>query len=106
MEIDENTSDGFHSFKELYEHRHALFIALMKTYSDISWVAMNPDRIEDDEWVLAGMHLPTGDISYHIPFNYLDSILEGGVPYFVGMTPPWDGHTPADVVDRLLRWLP
>lgn len=105
MEIDENTSDGHHSFKELYEHRHALFIALMKTCPDISWVAIDsngPDR----EWILAGMHLPTGDISYHLPYSYWDTLLESEIPYFIGMAPDWDGHTPADVVDRLIRWNP
>ena len=30
-------SDGYHTFNELYEHRHALFLALMKAYPQWSW---------------------------------------------------------------------
>ncbi len=35
-EIDENTSDGYHTFKELYDHRITLYIALCKSLKLLS----------------------------------------------------------------------
>lgn len=103
-DIDENTSDGYHSFRELYDHRIALFIALMKSHPEISWAAHYHD---DDSmmsgWFIAGMDLPTGPISYHLPVSAWRNM--GGIPLYQ-RAPKWDGHTPADVVDRLTRWQP
>lgn len=98
MPLDENTSDGYHTFRELYDHRIALFIALMRSHPTISWVSPTADP----NWLLGGMNLPTGTISYHMPASVwpLRGILT------LETLPPWDGHTPADVVDRLTRWLP
>ena len=37
LEVNEGTSDGYHTFKELYEHRHRLFIALTALQFDLDW---------------------------------------------------------------------
>lgn len=101
MSIDGNTSDGYHTFNELYDHRIALFCALMRSHKDISWWSeYHNDGTLIEGWIIAGMHLPTGDITYHIPstthihveIKHLDK------------APAWDGHTPSDVVDRLNRF--
>lgn len=99
MSVDENTSDGFHTFRELYDHRIALFIALMKSHWEISWAA----HCQMDGWLIAGMDLPTGQITYHLPASAWKDL--GGVTTYE-KAPPWDGHTSADVVDRLTRWQP
>jgi hypothetical protein len=103
-EVNENTSDGYHTFKELYDHRIALFIALMKSHPDISWRANNhEDGSMFEGWFVAGMHLPTGDISYHLPQS--DWMKLDGVGIATSnKSPEWDGHTPADVVKRLMQW--
>jgi hypothetical protein len=36
-------SDGYHTFGELYDHRAALFIALMLSHPDISWFSDKHD---------------------------------------------------------------
>lgn len=96
-------SDGFHTFTELYDHRVILFIALAKSHADISWKAIkHDDGTSMDGWFVAGMHLPTGDISYHLPEEQWDRL--GGVEALT-KAPKWDGHTAADVVKRLTEWL-
>ena len=94
-------SDGFHTFDELYDHRNHLFIALMLNIPFISWYA---DKHEDgtmyDGWFIAGMRLPTGDISYHLPLKTLKLLDGGGIQHF-NNAPKWDGHTADDVLRRL-----
>ena len=95
-------SDGYHTFGELYEHRCTLFVALMKTNPEISWRAENNDDGSNFEgWFVAGMHLPTGDISYHIPMKMWD--LLDNIKTTIN-APKFDGHTSNDVVDRLHKW--
>lgn len=99
-------SDGYHTFDELYEHRCILFVALMKTNPKISWRANNHDdgSMFEGEWFVAGMNLPTGDITYHLPqwtWKMLDNV---GIKTS-NLAPKWDGHTPRNVVKRLEKWV-
>lgn len=97
-------SDGFHTFNELYEHRIALFIALAVSHGDIAWRSMkHEDGTMFEGWFIAGMHLPTGDISYHLPDKDWDKLT--GYVETLPKAPTWDGHTPADVVKRLNEWV-
>jgi hypothetical protein len=97
--IDGSTSDGFHTFDELYKHRNALFIALMKSYPHLSWWAKADDI---PEWLIAGMHLPSGDITYHMSGDY--EVALSGLIERLPQPPKFDGHSPDDVVKRLLDW--
>lgn len=95
-------SDGYHTFNELYEHRHALFITLLKHYPVRSWRSkMHADKTEIPGWFIAGLTLPTGsEITYHLPnrlWAYLNDIVE------LPCAPQWDGHTSQDVIKRLLE---
>jgi hypothetical protein len=77
VEVNGNTSDGYHTFNELYEHRIALFIALVLCNPLISWRSkLHDDGTSFEGWFIAGMHLPTGDITYHLPMSDWDK-LEG-----------------------------
>lgn len=102
--VGNDISDGYHTFDELYEHRIALFVALMKSHRDISWCSkLHADGSEFDGWFIAGMDLPTGTVTYHLPnewFSELDDIA------ILDHAPEWDGHTSADVVKRLSTWEP
>ncbi len=104
------TSDGFHTFDELYEHRSALFIALMRLKPFNSWYA---DEHEDGSmfpgYFIAGINLPNGTITYHMTIDPWRPILEepsslGRLPR-LRRAPHWDGHTSADVVVRLKDWM-
>ena len=97
-------SDGYHTFDELYEHRCALFVALMKTNPIISWRAnLHEDGTCYEGWFVAGMSLPTGEITYHLPDRMWELLDNVGIETS-NTAPKWDGHTAADVVNRLEEW--
>lgn len=98
-----STSDGYHTFDELYAHRNVLFIALMKSHPDMSWRSkQNKDGSVWDGWFVAGMELPTGEISYHLPERLWSELDHPQIRTLdVGL---WDGHTSDDVVKRLQAW--
>ena len=98
-------SDGYHTFDELYEHRCLLFLALMKAHPLLAWRARaHDDGSVQEGWWVAGMNLPTGPVSYHLP-DRLWPLLDGTVIETRERAPKWDGHTSADVLDRLARWI-
>ena len=97
-----NMSDGYHTFDELYQHRCVLFACLMKSHPDLSWKSKkHSDGSEWEGWFIAGMRLPTGDVTYHLPADMWE--LLGGIDTLeLGVA--WDGHTSADVVARLTEF--
>ena len=96
--------DGYHTFNELYDHRCHLFIALMRSNPGLSWRANNhSDGTMFSDWFVAGMDLPTGAITYHLPL-WMWKMLDGCGMVTVNKAPEWDGHTPADVINRLADW--
>ncbi len=99
-------SDGYHTFKELYEHRIRLFVALMRSHPGLSWRAReHDDGSAFDGWFIAGMCLPSGDITYHLP-NRMWSVLDDGGIKTLTRAPRWDGHDSDDVLFRLTCFHP
>lgn len=97
-------SDGYHTFDELYAHRCHLFVALMRSNPAMAWRANNhEDGTMYEGWFVAGMRLPTGDISYHLPVTMWE-MLDGLQISTSNKAPKWDGHTAADTVKRLAAW--
>lgn len=104
-------SDGYHTFDELYEHRHRLFIALCR---QLDWRATaerahSPvwrSRVHHDGsmypgWFVMGVHeAPSKQITYHLPDRLWT---ETAFAIEVARAPEWDGHTPAEVLVRLAR---
>ena len=104
-------SDGYHTFGELYEHRIALFIALCSQLNaaadetgrdTVVWKSkLHHDGTALDGWFIMGIFTEKGkQITYHLPLSYWDQLdwietLENA--------PEWDGHTPADVVRRVVE---
>jgi hypothetical protein len=98
-------SDGYHTFGELYDHRCLLFLALMKAHPTLAWRArLHDDGSTEPGWWAGGMHLPTGDVSYHLP-DALWALLEGTGVATLERAPKWDGHTSAEVLSRIRKWL-
>ena len=101
-------SDGYHTFAELYEHRHALFLALMRAMPQHCWFSLRHADGErcfgGDDWFIAGAELPGGSsVTYHLPADlYLLARATGASRLDLGR--PWDGHTASDVVSRLMEW--
>jgi hypothetical protein len=98
-------SDGYHTFTELYLHRNLLFLAFLYSRSDgaKSWRSRtHADGSSFDGWFIVGTELvldgKTVQISYHMPDELWDSC-EWILTLDKGLE--WDGHTSADVVERL-----
>jgi hypothetical protein len=109
-------SDGYHTFNELYEHRHLLFCAMSRLSFDLAfrgqrealycWKAHThwiDGKIEPvwDGWFIAGIEIGGKMITYHLPIEYWN--LFNGIER--EQAPPHDGHTSQDVIDRLREWL-
>jgi hypothetical protein len=100
-----DTSDGHHTFTELYEHRRALTAALAvgaATMGD-AWrsKAHHPD--DDpmfDGCFIVGLELPTSTITYHYKIEFWDDFAT--VPELEHAR-KWDGAGPDATVTRLLE---
>jgi hypothetical protein len=102
-------SNGEHTFNELYALSYAFFIALCHKCWDkdipsprrcIVWKSLKHQgggMYED--YFVAGIELPGGPISYHLPIELWDMLK---VPA-LDKAPPYDGHTLDQIVERLLQ---
>ena len=99
-----SVSDGFHTFDELYAHRHLLFLNFMRLCTERAWVSRrHSDGTKIEGWFIAGIELPTGQISYHLPDSlWGEACRHSAVEHDQA---PWDGHTAADVLARLQNQL-
>lgn len=103
-------SDGYHTFDELYEHRFALWIALCRAiesdqyhqyqYTHEVWRSkLNSDGTAYEGWFLLGISYDPGkQISYHLPMSRWD---ECDFATILDRPTFFDGHTSADVLQRL-----
>lgn len=100
------TSDGYHTFNELYEHRSALFLTLCVEIYDRAYVwrsRLHSDGSAIDGWFVLGIGVAPGEqITYHLPLSRWD---DASFADELPQAPPFDGHTSADVLQRLGRWL-
>lgn len=102
-------SDGYHTFGELYEHRIQLWILVCKLIdADASFNCTAPptwrsqkhsDGSELAGWFILGLNHSAGkQITYHIPMYKWD---ECDFADTLDRAPEFDGHTSADVLERL-----
>ena len=93
------TSDGYHTFNELYHHRAVLFSVIVKAFPERAWKArQHHDGTMYDGMFIVGIDTPEGQASYHYDINpYWDmfACLE------LERAPEWDGHTPAQAIERI-----
>lgn len=99
LKIDGNTSDGYHTFNELYHHRAILFSVICNQNKEIAWKSkQHHDGTMYDGMFIVGVETPQGQYSYHYdidPYWDIFNVKE------LEFAPEWDGHEPKDV-DRLL----
>lgn len=101
-----DTSDGYHTFKELYDHRMALTQSLMRLVPNLSWRSLQHNPIDApmfEGFFVVGIDLPTGAITYH--YKLRNWALFEGVKV-LEHAPQWDGATPDETILRLLTWHP
>lgn len=115
IENDVEISDGYHTFDELYDHRITLYIALCKVYEefiapsvydsdkgrkqDVWRSQKHSDGSNYDGWFILGIGKEKGkQITYHIPNERWE---ETNFAETLEKAPEFDGHTSADVLERL-----
>lgn len=98
MKIDGNTSDGYHTFNELYYHRMILFSVICNQNKDRSWKSWrHNDGTMFDDYFIVGITTDEGNYTYHYHKNHwgMFDVKE------LDLAPAWDGHKPEDIT-RLL----
>ena len=107
IEVDNTNlvSDGFHTFKQLYDHRLVLSTIAFKYAHEKGWKVIRSKRHHDGElcfgggWFIVEVIRPDGkQFSYHYKNEYWDLF---DYAETVKKAPEWDGHT-EDNIDRLL----
>lgn len=104
QKIDENTSDGYHTFKELYEFRKLYNAVLFNEwYAQGKYQVHKSTKHADGEdcfgggWFIVMATLPTGQISNHYEMKDWDTF----ACETRDKADVWDGHTAQDVAQRL-----
>ena len=106
-----NVSDGYHTFGELYEYRlvyNALWFNSLSKHFNKNGV-VNPYNVHKSErhnggekcfgggWFIVMAQLPTGQVSNHYEmkyWNYFDIPIQQRADR-------WDGHTPQEALERM-----
>ena len=103
-EIDDDTSDGYHTFNELYHHRAILFSVIVKTFPDKAWKSLrHHDGTMYDGMFIVGIDTPEGQATYHYDIDPYWDMFECRE---LSRAPEWDGHTPAQAIERISKLEP
>ena len=95
------TSDGYHTFDELYHHRAVLFSVIVANYPDRAWKAKkHHDGTMYDGMFIVGIETPDGQATYHYDIDPYWDMFKCRV---LDNAPEWDGHTPAQAIERIGR---
>ena len=99
-------SDGYHTFDELYHHRSMLFLALCLTaFKDKAWKSLLHEEGGDPMYngmFIMGVETPYGQATYHYDIDpYWEKAKNVKEVYHA---PKFDGHTPNDAIDRILKY--
>jgi hypothetical protein len=97
--INGDTSDGYHTFNELYHHRAVLFSVIVRLFHARSWKS----KQHDDGSMHAGMFIvgietPDGQATYHYDIEPYWDMFECRE---LDKAPKWDKHTPQQAIERI-----
>lgn len=115
-----DVGDEYHKLSELYNHRYALFCALVKIYDNYvtplgSSVKCWKSKLHDDGTMFDDSFI-AGITIRHFPFNADDKAPFQYITYHLSLSwwdkfkvieytsaPKYDGHNSDDVIERLLK---
>lgn len=103
-EAPDDTSDGHHTFGELYDHRRALTAALAACLPSWRSKAHHPDDnpMFEGGYFIVGIDLPrVGTVTYHYKLSHWDDF---AVVDELEHAPKWDGLPPAGTIERFLEF--
>lgn len=94
-----STSDGYHTFDELYHHRAVLFSVIVAMFRGRSWKSLHHhDGTMYDGMFIVGIDTPAGPATYHYDVEPYWDMFPCEV---LDRAPEWDGHTPDDAIERI-----
>ena len=97
--INGETSDGYHTFIELYHHRALLFSVVVRNYTELCWKSKKHYTGDMYEGMfIVGINTPDGQASYHYDIDPYWDMFECEELEFA---PEWDGHTPDQAIERI-----
>lgn len=99
VEIDGETSDGYHTFNELYHHRAVLFSVVASVFKEKAWKSkLHHDGTMYNGMFIVGVKTPDGQATYHYDID----------PYWdmfdckeLECAPAWDGHSATQAIERI-----
>ena len=99
IKITGETSDGYHTFNELYRHRGILFALICADHQEIAWKSRkHHDGTMYPDMFICGIDTPYGQATYHMDIQpFWDMIKARELP----AAPEWDGHTPDTALNRI-----
>jgi hypothetical protein len=93
------TSDGYHTFNELYHHRAVLFSVIVANYFNRAWKSKkHHDGTMYNGMFIVGIDTPDGQATYHYDVEPYWDMFKCRV---LDNAPEWDGHTPAQAIERI-----
>lgn len=93
------TSDGYHTFDELYDHRARLFSVIVRDHRELAWKSrLHNDGTMYDGMFIVGVETPEGQATYHYDVDPYWGIFDCEE---LDRAPEWDGHTPQQAIDRI-----
>ena len=94
-----DTSDGYHTFNELYHHRAVLFSVIVRDHPEWCWKAKkHADGTMYDGMFIVGIDTPHGQASYHYDIDPYWDMFHCEEYEFA---PEWDGHSPQEAIERI-----
>jgi len=94
-----DTSDGYHTFNELYHHRAMLFSVIVRDHADLAWKSKaHHDGTMYDGMFIVGIETPQGQATYHYDIDPYWDMFECKE---LDRAPEWDGHTPDQAIERI-----
>lgn len=94
-----NTSDGYHTFNELYHHRAVLFSVIVRECPSIAWKSkLHHDGTMYDGMFIVGLDTPDGQATYHYDIDPYWDMFDCNE---LDNAPEWDGHTPDQAIERI-----
>jgi hypothetical protein len=104
VKVTGDTSDGYHTFNELYDYRRVYNAALFNEWAsqgkyDVhkSWKHSDGEDCFGGGWFIVVAELPTGQVSNHYEGQYWDNFV---IPSR-NIANKYDGHTPKQALSRI-----
>lgn len=99
-----DTSDGYHTFDELYDHRAKLFSVIVRCFRDRAWKSkLHHDGTMYEGMFIVGVETPQGQATYHYDIDPYWDIFDCKE---LVCAPEWDGHTPEQAISRITSLRP